>query len=227
MQGESGDEVMPPPTEGEIDHGVPLFLDQMVDALRLGLRSSPEIGRSAVLHGHDLLLQGFTVSQVVHDYGDVCQTITELAVEMNAPISTDDFRSLNRCLDEAIAAPSPDSDARISRPSRASRTRERAPRVLRSSMPEPADTAIRRSRCSRRETWASPGAPAPSSNEIHEQVRSSLVTRRVSLPQAIQNREQFMVSEFIENSRRPQRWRPTTADRTDRHARRGWRDNRS
>ena len=94
---------VPPPTEVEIDHGVPVFLDQLVDALRLGLTSSPEIGRSAVKHGHDLLLQGFTVSQVVHDYGDVCQSITDLAVEKNAPISTDDFRTLNRCLDDAIA----------------------------------------------------------------------------------------------------------------------------
>jgi signal transduction histidine kinase len=94
---------VPPPTDAEIDHGVPVFLDQLMDALRLGLTSSPEIGRSAVKHGHDLLLQGFTVSQVVHDYGDVCQSITELAVEKNAPISTDDFRMLNRCLDDAIA----------------------------------------------------------------------------------------------------------------------------
>ncbi len=93
----------PPSTEAEIDHGVPVFLDQLVDALRLGLTSSPEIGRSAVQHGHDLLLQGFSVSQVVHDYGDICQAITELAVEMNVPISTDDFGTLNRCLDDAIA----------------------------------------------------------------------------------------------------------------------------
>ena len=59
--------------------------------------------QSALQHGHDLLLQGFTVSQVVHDYGDVCQAITELAVEMDATISTEDFRMLNRCLDDAIA----------------------------------------------------------------------------------------------------------------------------
>jgi hypothetical protein len=39
----------------------------------------------------------------VHDYGDVCQAITELALAINAPISTDDFRMLNRCLDDAIA----------------------------------------------------------------------------------------------------------------------------
>jgi signal transduction histidine kinase len=94
---------VPPPTDAASDQGVPVFLDQLVDALRLGLISSPEIGRSAVHHGRNLLLQGFTVSQVVHDYGDVCQAITELAVAMKAPISTDDFRMLNRCLDEAIA----------------------------------------------------------------------------------------------------------------------------
>jgi signal transduction histidine kinase len=71
--------------------------------LQLGLSSSPKIGESAVLHGHDLLRQGFTVSQVVHNYGDVCQSITELAVELRAPISTEDFRMLNGCLDDAIA----------------------------------------------------------------------------------------------------------------------------
>ena len=94
---------IPPPTEVEIDHGVPVFLDQLVRALRPGFVSSPDINDSASQHGHDLLAQGFTVSQVVHDYGDVCQSITELAVEMKAPISTDDFRMLNRCLDDAIA----------------------------------------------------------------------------------------------------------------------------
>jgi hypothetical protein len=93
---------VPPPTTVEIDHGVPVFLDQLRDALRFG-GMSPEIGQSALRHGHDLLLQGFTVSQVVHDYGDICQSITDLALESEAPISTDDFRTLNRCLDDAIA----------------------------------------------------------------------------------------------------------------------------
>jgi len=31
------------------------------------------------------------------------RTLAHLAVEMDAPISTDDFRTLNRCLDDAIA----------------------------------------------------------------------------------------------------------------------------
>src|SRR5579871_135582 len=94
---------LPPPTKTEIDHGVPLFLDQLRSALRRGQSSSAEIADTAVLHGHDLLRQGFTVSQVVHDYGDVCQSITELAVERNAAITTEDFRVLNGCLDDAIA----------------------------------------------------------------------------------------------------------------------------
>jgi hypothetical protein len=94
---------IPAPSESEINHGVPMFLDQLVDALRSGGRSNLEIDSSAGHHGDDLLLKGFTVSQVVHDYGDICQTITQLAVEMNAPISADEFHMLNRCLDEGIS----------------------------------------------------------------------------------------------------------------------------
>jgi signal transduction histidine kinase len=46
---------------------------------------------------------GLSIGQVVHDYGDVCQTITALALEQAVPISTEDFRILNLCLDDAIA----------------------------------------------------------------------------------------------------------------------------
>ena len=94
---------IPPPTVREIDHGVPMFLNQVVLALTPGFVANRDIAASAVQHGHDLLVQGFTVSQVVHDYGDVCQSITELAVEKQEPIDTDDFRLLNKCLDDAIA----------------------------------------------------------------------------------------------------------------------------
>ncbi len=86
-----------------VDHGVPLFLDQLATALHMRQSGTSEINRSALLNGHDLLTRGFTVSQVVHGYGDVCQSITELAHEMNAAFNTDDFRILNGCLDGAIA----------------------------------------------------------------------------------------------------------------------------
>jgi signal transduction histidine kinase len=94
---------LPIPVEAESQHGVPVFLEQLMEALRQAPRSTADIGRSARHHGHDLLVRGFTVSQVVHTYGDVCQAITELAIEMNAAISAADFRTLNLCLDDAIA----------------------------------------------------------------------------------------------------------------------------
>jgi hypothetical protein len=72
--------------------------------LRDGPSETRDIAQGAARYGHDLLLQGFSVGQVVHDYGDVCQSITDLALELSAPISTADFRTLNRCLDDAIAA---------------------------------------------------------------------------------------------------------------------------
>jgi hypothetical protein len=105
------------PTEpsATIDHGIPLFLQQLVETLRgeqdtlvRGVESEPtpaatDIGRAAALHGAELLRRGFSVDQVVHDYGDLCQCVTALAVEQEIPISTDEFRTLNRCLDNAIA----------------------------------------------------------------------------------------------------------------------------
>jgi len=93
----------PTPAESELDEGIPLFLEEVVDALRHQDRPRSEVGRSAALHGRDLLKRGFTVRQVVHDYGDVCQSITEIAVDTEAPITADEFRTLNGCLDVAIA----------------------------------------------------------------------------------------------------------------------------
>jgi hypothetical protein len=45
----------------------------------------------------------FNVTQVVHDYGDICHAITEIAIEQHAPITVEEFHTLNRCLDTAIA----------------------------------------------------------------------------------------------------------------------------
>jgi len=96
------------PTEGVLKHGAPLFLEQLSDTLRreqetLGRPTSLEMARSALLHGAELRKAGFTVGEVVHAYGDVCQAVTELAIELGVPISADEFKTLNRCLDEAIA----------------------------------------------------------------------------------------------------------------------------
>lgn len=45
----------------------------------------------------------YTFDQVVHDYGDLCQAVTDLAFERDAPFSIDEYRTLNRCLDNTIA----------------------------------------------------------------------------------------------------------------------------
>ncbi len=97
----------PKASDLELKNGIPVFLDQLGDALRTERAGETvnheRIGESASLHGHDLLRMGLTIGQVVHDYGDVCQTITEMALEQEAPISSADFRTLNLCLDDAIA----------------------------------------------------------------------------------------------------------------------------
>lgn len=99
----------PPVVLEAMDHGVPLFIQQLIDDLRVGHASpdpvpaSADIGRSAALHGANLLRSGYNADQVVHGYGDVCQAVTELAIERNSPIETDEFRILNRALDNAIA----------------------------------------------------------------------------------------------------------------------------
>jgi signal transduction histidine kinase len=93
----------PRPTEQELVHGIPLFLDQLIAGLRSKLDHGAAVGVTATKHGGDLLHMGFTIAQVVHDYGDACQSITELAIEQSAPITTDEFQALNLCLDNAIA----------------------------------------------------------------------------------------------------------------------------
>jgi signal transduction histidine kinase len=108
-------------TEEQLKNGVPLFLEQLrrtleaeedqeaIQSRRISGTSGnsqaevSEMGVSAAAHGKQLLELGFTVDQVVHDYGDLCQAITDLAVERDAPFAIDEFRTLNRCLDNAIA----------------------------------------------------------------------------------------------------------------------------
>ena len=115
----------------ELEHGVPLFLTQLSETLRWETTPTPfsqdVIGASAVQHGRELRALGFNISQVVHDYGDICQAITEVAVEQHLPITTEEFHTLNRCLDTAIAE-AVTEHARITAESRSTR-RNRAIRT--------------------------------------------------------------------------------------------------
>lgn len=100
---------------------MPLFLDQLIKMLQAQEHApepapdpkvsnesnegeaGSEMGVSATRHGRELMQRGFSVEQVVREYGDLCQEITGLAMERNAPIEVDEFRTLNRCLDNGIA----------------------------------------------------------------------------------------------------------------------------
>jgi len=97
----------PKATEADLTNGIPVFLDQLCDALRRAESSQvvdhAELGRSAGQHGLDLLHSGMTIGQVVHDYGDVCQRLPSLAIEQDRSISGAEFQTLNLCLDDAIA----------------------------------------------------------------------------------------------------------------------------
>jgi len=105
----------PPEQAGHLENGVPIFLSQLSAALvelgsggttqstRASHDAHPAIGDSAAQRGRDLLKAGYTIEQVVHEYGDVCQAVTELAEERNATLSLPEFHTLNRCLDNAIA----------------------------------------------------------------------------------------------------------------------------
>jgi hypothetical protein len=87
-----------------LEHGLPRFLDDLVSELS-GTSKTREMNEQATRRGGDLFLDGVTsIGQVVHDYGSVCQSVTDLAVELNTTVSSEGFRTLNRCLDDAIAA---------------------------------------------------------------------------------------------------------------------------
>lgn len=101
-------------------YGIPLFLDQLIKTLQIeqtasathsedvsgpadGRSNRSELGIAATQHGRELSENGFTVEQVVRDYGDLCQAITTMAVDVGAEVTVDEFRTLNRCLDNGIA----------------------------------------------------------------------------------------------------------------------------
>ncbi|MBA3487920.1 MAG: HAMP domain-containing histidine kinase [Lysobacter sp.] len=106
----------------ELEHGITIFLDQLIKTLQVELTPHPmrsrkvsgptgggkpmllsEMAESAAAHGRERLEHGFTVEDLVHDYGDLCQSIMDLACELGASIKVDEFRTFNRCLDNAIA----------------------------------------------------------------------------------------------------------------------------
>ena len=111
-------------TEKQLANGIPLFIDQLTrtleaeeanegaESIRISRPSGgdslvlSEIGVSAKTHGGELLKLGYSVDQVVHDYGDLCQAITDLAFERDAPFAIGEFSATRSELQSSRSEPS-------------------------------------------------------------------------------------------------------------------------
>ena len=120
-QAKAAERPLPASVKEALKHGIPIFLRQLIQTLEIEQTQDPlrsleisgpagggkpvmsKMGETAATHGRELLARGFNIDQVVHAYGDACQAITDLAVERRVPFQMDEFRTLNRCLDNAIA----------------------------------------------------------------------------------------------------------------------------
>ena len=110
-----------PAGTAQLRNGVPLFLEQLrrtllaeeeaqagesiriAGALGGDAQALSALGVTAAALGKELLELGYSVDQVVHAYGDLCQAIADLAAGRHEPFSFDELRTLNHCLDRAIA----------------------------------------------------------------------------------------------------------------------------
>lgn len=102
------------PLTESTDKAVPIFLDQMAEKLLRNMKEQDwgevlpsvdwsEMQQTASLHGAEMLKSHGSVKEVVQGYGDVCQSVTELAHEKDESIDAWEFGILNLCLDHAIA----------------------------------------------------------------------------------------------------------------------------
>ncbi len=106
--------------DGRTDDGIARFLDQLTESLRieirkgqpsqaisgsdLGIPSDFEIGTAAATQGRAMEELGFSIMDVVHSYGDICHAIVELAMQQSLRFEVNEYRLLNRCLDNAVAS---------------------------------------------------------------------------------------------------------------------------
>lgn len=97
----------------EMEVGLPAFYDELIEVLRADEQETREIVNhisgtvhrdAAMRRGKESSKLGYTISQVVHGYGALCQSITQYAAEhSDEPIGQREFSRLNFCLDIAIA----------------------------------------------------------------------------------------------------------------------------
>src|SRR5579872_627284 len=91
-----------------LEEGWGIFFDELIGLME---RDEPfEFHAEKGLHTHEAKKQGkeylrlgYTVSEVVHSYGILCQAVTSLAGKLNVEITPREFQQLNLSLDTVIA----------------------------------------------------------------------------------------------------------------------------
>lgn len=96
------------PSSDQLKQALPIFYHQLINVFkdaknRVGSKDEEAFSDAGAIHGMELFRLGYTISNVVHSYGAICQAITELAIEKRVSITPSEFQDLNLCLDVAIA----------------------------------------------------------------------------------------------------------------------------
>ena len=95
----------------ELDRGLPIFYVHLIAVLKrvaagdtIGhYQLGEETSDAAERYGREAERLGYSVSQVVHTYGALCQSITEYAHDHRQEITPKEFHGFNFTLDAAIA----------------------------------------------------------------------------------------------------------------------------
>lgn len=99
------------PTSELLDRGLPIFYKEVIAVLERTAHAPKDADLSknmitegsATEHGKESLRLGYSISQVVHAYGAVCQSITEFVQTKSFKIQSIEFHDFNLALDCAIA----------------------------------------------------------------------------------------------------------------------------
>ena len=104
------------PTSTLLDQGLPIFYDEVIGVLQRTAKASEATIESkdfhiknrikkgdAAAHGRESLRLGYSISQVVHSYGAICQSITEFVGTKSFNVEAQEFQDFNYSLDCAIA----------------------------------------------------------------------------------------------------------------------------
>ncbi len=101
------------PSSRELEKGLPIFYHDLITVLKKGPTDEKRSKKPtdlkehtttvAAAHGKESQRLGYTISQVVHGYGAICQSVTEYAEEKKEAITSWEFHELNLSLDIAIA----------------------------------------------------------------------------------------------------------------------------